>query len=261
VANFQAITKDAFAKKSWQRSENFSFTSKDTVCQLGAAELPSAMMKMPIAFLGSNGEYTVAGIQGLENGSNLYVMSDGSWVNSYTPASYRIYPFRFVSSQENEDVFTLCIDTESGLLKDNDSALPFYDNEGNPSADIKEVVETLTALATNMKSTALICKCLSKHNLIIPWELEVDLDDDVKKIGGLFCINEAGLNKLSQKAFLEVRKAGALPIIYCQLLSMRNAQNLRMLWQIRSKAKHLNQQDRLVFDEMDTDGNITFDNL
>ena len=39
-------------------------------------------------------------------------------------------------------------------------------------------------------------------------------------VHGLFRLNEAALNALDDAAFLKIRKAGALPLAYLQLLSM-----------------------------------------
>lgn len=51
---------------------------------------------------------------------------------------------------------------------------------------------------------------------------------------GLFRIDEAAFNALPLEALDALRAAGALPVIYCQLLSMQHLPVLGQLAQIRA---------------------------
>ncbi len=80
MSSLQAITKTEFANKSWQRTPNYLFSAKDAVCPLSAPELPRAMMGMPIAFLCTDGEYSIVAVQGLEHETNFFLNTDGQWI-------------------------------------------------------------------------------------------------------------------------------------------------------------------------------------
>lgn len=56
-------------------------------------------------------------------------------------------------------------------------------------------------------------------------------------MGGLFRIDEDALNALDTEAFLQLRKMGALPLIYCQLLSIQNLQRLGPLAEAQARLK------------------------
>lgn len=261
MTNYQVITKTGFAQKSWKRNPDFLFASKDLACPLGASELPRAAMGMPLAFLCNDGEYSVAGIQGLENGSNCYLGAGGAWRGSYVPAAYRGYPFVLASNNANKEELVLCIDTDSGLLNDDDSAEPFFGKDGELSPTIATLTEFLTSVASAHKAAALICKSLLEHDLFMPWELELELEDGKKRIEGLFCINEAALNELSDEAYAELRLAGAIPAIYCQLLSMQNISHLAQLAREKSNLDLPVQPEELYLNGVNSDGNISFDNF
>ena len=77
----------------------------------------------------------------------------------------------------------------------------------------------------------------------------------------MFCIDEAALNELTDDAYAELRVSGAIPVIYCQLLSMQQIVNLTQFSQENPEAGFLRQADELNFDGVDADGNISFANL
>lgn len=262
MANLEVVTKNEFLKKSWERPTNYLFASKDAACLLGPAELPSAMMTIPLAFLSVDGEYFIAGLQGLENGSNSYVNNDGQWLlNNFLPAVYRSYPFKIAQSPDSKESLFLSIDTDSGLLRNDDSAEPFYGEDEEFTATMKVVLETLSVAATGQKAADLICKALLKHKLFKSWDIAYDLGDGPKATNGLFCIDEPAFNELSDKAFLELREVGAMPVIYCQLLSMSNTDKLI---EFSSEIVNLNLSagpDEPSLIQLTDGGNVSFDML
>lgn len=261
MANLHVITKTEFAKKSWQRSPNFFFSAKDAVCPLSAPELPRAMMGMPLAFLCTDDEYSVVAVQGLEHETNFFLNADGQWLGSYVPAAYRAYPFVLASNEAEEGRLVLCIDEDSGLLKEDDSAEAFFDESGEINPTLKDLVEFLSSVRAGRQEAARICKSLLEHELFKPWELQFELESGTKRIEGLFCIDEAALNALSDEAYAELRLAGAIPVIYCQLLSMQRISDLTQFAQAKYKAGLTPQPNELNLDGANLDGNISFDNL
>ena len=261
MVNLQAIAKTEFANKSWQRNPNFLFSAKDAVCPLSSSEIPRAMMGMPLAFLCANGEYSLVAILGLEQGANFFIDATGQWLGNYIPAAYRGYPFVLARNETEEEQLVLCIDKDSGLLNEDDSGEPFFDKNGEPTPTITELIEFLSDLRKGLQASALICKTLLEHELFKPWELQFELEDGTKRIEGLFCIDEAALNKLSDKAFVELRLSGAFPLIYCQLLSMQRISDLTRFAQSKSKANSASLANELDLDGVNMSDNISFENL
>lgn len=232
MPNIQAISRERHAAKRWQRNTHYTFVAAEPFTPLVMQELPMAMQTMPIVFLEVKGAYMPYAMQGLALGKNLFVAGNGQWVGAYIPAALRAYPFGLVSTTDQQHV--LCIDEDSGLLSDT-TGESFWDASGQPSAALGEVFELLRTVETNRPVTQSICALLQKHLLIKPWLLKIKGENNEQTVEGLFCIDEAALNRLSAQVLLELRNAGALLCAYCQLLSMQNVQTLGQLASVHAK--------------------------
>ena len=261
MVGLQAITKPDFTEKSWRRSPNYLFTANDAACPLTVQEMPKAIMGMPIAFLCVDEKYSVVAVLGLASETNYFVGKDGDWRCKYITDLYRAYPFVLAKNEAEEEQLVLCINEDSGLLNDDDSAEAFFDDEGELSATVKQLMELLSAIRVGLQSAARICKLLNQHKLFKPWELEIELEDGKKRIQGLFSIDEAALNELSDEAFIELRQSGALIVVYCQLLSMQRITDLAQFAQLKSKADSQPPTNELNLDGVNEGGNISFHNL
>lgn len=222
LPNLQAITYDEFNAKYWQQAPNFEFISGDTVCPLTAQELSKAILDMPVAFIENDDTFTIVAVLGLLPESNLFVDEVGRWVGRYIPAQYRAYPFVLAENTAVEDQLVFCVNKDSGLISEDDSHEPFFESEDSLSAHTKQIMDLLEALYANRAATQLVCAKLSESGLLKPWHLEIQLTTGPQKIEGLFTVDESALNALDGEAFIELRDIGALPVAYCQLLSMQN---------------------------------------
>ncbi|PLC55493.1 peptidase [Pollutimonas nitritireducens] len=224
----QPISRENHAGKRWQRYTSYSFAAGDAVAQLVAQELPKAAMVMPVGFIKVDDRFVPVAVQGLQPGQNLYVAPDGRWLSQYVPAAYRGYPFTLANTPEGQQV--MCIIEDSGLLSDTRGE-PFFDDDGEPAQSLKDVLGFLSQVSENRKDTQRICAILQLHGLIQPWSIKRQNVAGENTIEGLYCIEETALNQLPAQAFEEVRQAGALPLIYSQLLSMQHLQKLGQLAQ------------------------------
>tara|TARA_E500000305_G_scaffold97694_1_gene88873 strand:- start:5598 stop:6371 length:774 start_codon:yes stop_codon:yes gene_type:complete len=213
-----ALTRTDHENKGWARYSSYEFTTQQTLAILVSSELPKAIMHLPVAFMRVQDQFRPAAVLSFEENRNLFVTREGKWIGGYIPAAFRAYPFALANTESDEKV--LCFEDSSGLLVDAAEGEPFFDNEGNPSAPIKQVLEVLLKIETDRQRTDAMCASLEKHNLIEAWPISVNTEAGEKKIEGLFRINETGLNALSDEAFLDVRRSGALAMAYMQLVSM-----------------------------------------
>jgi hypothetical protein len=67
--------------------------------------------------------------------------------------------------------------------------------------------------------------------------LSIKQGEQSVSVNGLYRIDEAALNALGNKAFLALRRSGALPVAYAQLLSMNQMGVLQRLLQIQAKLR------------------------
>lgn len=229
MAQLTVVSRRQHADKRWKRSDSYGFTSEDSVAPLVMQELPRACLSLPVGFIQTDGSFKLVAIQGLQQNKNLYVAPDGHWLGAYIPAAYRSYPFALANTEDKQQI--LCIREESGLVSDTDGEV-FFNADGKPTSAVKEILTFLQQLATSAQQTINLCELLTKHDLIQPWNIQVKAHDETHKIRGLYSVDEIALNALPIEAFNELRQNGALPLIYCQLLSM---QHLHSLGKINSR--------------------------
>ena len=110
----------------------------------------------------------------------------------------------------------------------------------------------LTQVEKSRMATNNMVKALAEAEVIREWPLKIKVGEETRNVSGLFCIDEQKLNSLEDEQFLTLRKAGALPLAYAQLMSMDNIQILEKLNQMRQKAAEpeldLEDVDGLNFD-------------
>ena len=238
MTHLQPITLTHHRDRRWRRYTDYRFAAADTLAPLGVQELSKAVMSLPIGFIPEADQYKLVAIQGLQPGLNLFVTADGRWLGGYIPAHYRANPFSLAKTTEGQQV--LCIDEDSDLLIDDpapDDGEPFFDTDGQPAEPVRPVLSFLEKLATDRQRTERLCALLAEHGLIQPWPLTHKTRDGEHPIQGLYRIDEAALNTLPAAAFETLRQAGALPLIYCQLLSMQHIAVLGKLAEHQAQAQ------------------------
>ncbi len=253
-----AVTKDEFTDKFWKRNPSFHFSANEMVCPLSLSEVPRAMKGMPLAFVKTDDQFSLVAVLGLKENTNFYVNSEGNWRGNYVPAFYRGYPFLLARNEADDGQMILCFNKDSGLLSDDNTEEPFFDAEGKPTETVGKVTEFLSILQSGKNSLDAICSVLNELELIVPWQLELELEKGKQQVAGLYSISETKLNELSDEDFIKVRQAGALPVIYSQLLSM---QGIRDLIQFAQAVSVASAPDELNFDNVEPSQNISFDNI
>ncbi len=232
MPRYQAISKPDFLHLRWKRYENYRFAAQDAVVPLVAQELPRACMSLPIAFTFRGDALTPVAVQGLKPGQNLYVTADGRWVGSYVPAVYRGYPFAMASTDDGQQV--LCVDMDSGLVGEEAGEL-FFDEQGEPSQAVRDVLNFLQQVHANAVATTRMCAALQAEGLIVPWSIVVKGAEGDRPVQGLHRIDEAKWNSLDAEALYRLHQAGAVAMVFCQLLSMQHLQTLGKLTEMHGR--------------------------
>jgi len=239
MPKYQAVSKTTHANLRWKRYDNYHFAALDAVAPLVVQELPRAAMALPVAFIEQDGHFIPAAVQGLQPGQNLFVAPDGRWIGAYTPATYRGYPFALANAEN--DQLVLCVDADSGLVGE-DHAERFFDDSGEPSQSVKDVLNFLQQVRANRELTQRLCAALDAEGLIQPWPITLKSEKGEQTLQGLYRIDEAKFNSLDAEALHRVHQSGALPVVYCQLLSMQHLQALGKLADAHAQAKAQSQQ-------------------
>ncbi len=232
MPNYIPISSTSLAGKRWLRFTNVIHAAADAVAPLVFKELPKAMLVFPIAFSFHSDQYIPVAMQGLVPDQNFFINKQGKWIGDYVPAHYRSYPFSLVQSLD--DKLVLCIDEDSGLISDTEGEL-FFDDTGQPSQSIKDILEFLTQIARNRQQTRKLCALLHQYQIIEPWPLTITTSVGNKMIDGLHRIREVALNECEPDVLHQLQSSGALALAYCQLLSMQHLDKLTQLADLRAR--------------------------
>lgn len=260
----QPITSTQFADKKFLRTQNYAFASTDALAALVAKEFPKAALTLPIGFVVSGEDFAPVAVLGLQPGKNLFVSLDGRWIGGYIPAVFRGYPFLLANAEDGRQI--LCINDAHGAVSDIEGE-PFFDHESQPTQAVKDILNFLNQVSSNRLSTLKIIKVMQKHHLIVTWPIKLKGADQREQIlDGLYRVDESALNLLSVEALDELRQVGALPLIYCQLLSMQHLPMLGKLAQAHQEAEQMASLPKTESGEIDLsfladDTTISFENL
>ncbi|MDQ5910786.1 MAG: hypothetical protein QG599_2883 [Pseudomonadota bacterium] len=231
MSNFTPLTPERHGSWRWQRYAAYTFAAQDLIAPLVVTELPRAILSLPVGFIAQGEAFAPVALLGLTPGQNLQVTPEGHWqVDAYIPAVYRSYPFQLLPTGEGG--WVLGVDEDSGLLTETEGE-PFFTADGQAAPVVQDILNFLTQLLTQRQTTQPMCAALQQQGLIQPWPITVQTPDGTQTVEGLYRVDEAALNQLPDAAFLDLRRAGALPIAYCQLLSMQHLPRLGQLAQAR----------------------------
>lgn len=245
-----AVDREKHAGKGWRPPTGYSFAAGQSLLPLVGVEFARAAVSMPIAFVEQAGRYMPVAVLSPLQGHNLFVGPEGHWLGNYVPSLLRGYPFVLVRNEGVENAM-LCIDQDSGLIVDADGETQkFFEDDGGPSEAVKAILNFLQQVEQNRTVTDLAVASLAEDGLMAPWPLMVSVDNQPRTINGLYRVDEAKLNALDDESFLKLRKSGALPLAYMQLLSMGRVPVFQQLDQLQrqlSQAAH--QAKELSLDE------------
>lgn len=235
MSQFVPVSCETHGSKKWCRFTSYDFASREAIIPLAAQELPQAVMSLPVAFIPMGETFAPAAVLGLKPGENLLVSPNGQWLGRYIPAVFSCYPFRLANTADGRSV--LCVAEDSGLVTDGPDGAPFFDEGGRPAKSATDILALLQHLHQGRLAAQRMCEAIQKHALIQPWIINVQSPSGNQRIDGIYQIDEAALGRLSPGAVAELHAAGALPLVYCQLLSMQHLPALGQVASARMQAE------------------------
>lgn len=199
----------------------FGFSRNFHLASLAMQEFVRASAFYPIVFLDDRERdaFRPVALLGVESGENLCVEPDGSWLKgAYIPGILRRYPFALADT-ERSDEYAVCVDAGSGLL-DEHEGLPLFGTDGTPTETLENVKRFLGELQQMDALTRQFCAFLSRHNLLRPLNLRVQVAGTARDIAGSYVINEERFDALNDAVFLEMRSLRYLQPVYAHLSSL-----------------------------------------
>jgi hypothetical protein len=223
---FHPVTAERHASRWWHAPSSYSWAARDAVVPLVGSELARAALHLPVAFMRQHDAMAPFAVVGLEAGVSLFIAHDGTWTGGYVPAALRCRPFALVPTEDGRRV--LCIDEQAGRVgaDKGGSGQPFFSDEGKISPALQQFMDFLSSVESSRELTLKSSAALDHCGVLVPWEITIQTDSGMRRVDGLFRVDEEKLGQLDDQAFLELRKTGALALAYAQLLSAANLQLL-----------------------------------
>ncbi len=209
------------AGKALTEARSFAFAAQSNSVPLTFDEFPVVIRHFPIVFTAGDPAVPVA-VLGLQKSENLYVEADGRWAEGiYVPGYVRRYPFIFLERPEQSQ-FALCIDEDSGLIEDGEGERALF-ADGEPTELTKRALDFCSAYHRQFIATREFCEALNASGILDEKTANIAVGGDQRvALQGLRLIDEEKFRALPDETFLEWRRRGWLPAVYCQLMSQNN---------------------------------------
>lgn len=207
--------------------EDYSFVSHMISVPVLATEIPFAAAEFPIVFsaTATEGEYIPLAVMGLKEGENLFLNEKNQFTSRYIPAFVRRYPF-VLGGDKAADTMALCIDTDSStVIKDGSKGRKLFEENGEQSAHLKEVVEFLKDYQYRAEMTKVFCKRLNELDLLEPMQANITFkgrEDANMNLTGFYVVKREKLKALADTDVLDLFKRDGLELIYSHMQSLNN---------------------------------------
>lgn len=231
MPNWHALSKEKHINSGWIAPTGYPQAKSDSIVPILAAEIGQALAFYPLAFSKTDASgYQLNALLSLESGTNLFVNMANQWMVPYIPAAFRSYPFNMMSNSSADQV--LAVDIDSGFFHEQAQAgdLAVLTSEGEPADSMKPLINFMQQRSAQQVQTNLLVKSLADCDIIEPWSIDVRFgpeEGDVRKLLGLYRINEKALQELPGAELSELAKSGALGLAYAQLLSLGRIKELQ----------------------------------
>lgn len=236
------ISRTSHAGKTWKRAQTYGFSDRQPLAPIVGLELATAALNMPLGFIRQGENFHLSALLSFRADNNLFVGPDGRWIGSYIPAIFRSYPFQLLRPEGSEQM-VVCVDEESGLIRDGDDGETFFQEDGNPSEQVTRIADFLQQIEASRLATDIAVKALVQAELIVPWEIKIKGSEGGERpVNGFFRVDETRLNSLDDQTYLGLRKAGAIGLAYGQIISMSRLEVLGRLVKHHEKVAKALQQ-------------------
>jgi hypothetical protein len=207
------LSQERYAKKLWQQTQNWSFLSQRPLLPVVMQELPSASAAMPLAFVKDQDRYHLVAVLGTALDQSLAVGPMGQWRPNHYPMMLSTYPFVLVDGKDENQM--VAVDEGTGLVGV-EAGAPFFDDTGEPTREVRQIVEQLKSVAVSRLATQKAVEALAGANLFEPLEITVNST----RLKGLYYLDEKKLRALSADQLKSLLDCGALTLFFAHLFSL-----------------------------------------
>lgn len=239
------LHEEQHAALGWVRFQSYAFARHMSWIPLAAEEVAMVATHLPMAFHAGEEGLRVCAMLGFSAGHNLLVAPDGRWLGRYVPARLRAYPFVLLGrdaatlAEGSQETARLGVHGEALLPIERPGVQPFF-LHGQFAPLVQQTLDFLKTVWAGQERLQRMIPVLEKWELLVPWP-----EQNPAAEGGVgeavpvaatrdtewYRIDESRLDVLADAAWLELRHAGVMPLLYAHLFSQGHLATLRTLAQ------------------------------
>ena len=207
---------------SLEASPDYAFTAEINAVPLMAVEFLRAANEYAIVFTQAGDDVVPAVVLGVRGNQNLYLSGEGKWQAQYIPAFVRRYPFVFSTSADGKTL-TLCIDESHPGVNREGRGEQLFGDDGKPTPYVERVLKFLQEYQSHFERTRAFGRKVKELDLLEPMQAQLTTPTGEKlSLSGFLSVSRERLRKLSGDALATLAKTDELELLYLQLHSMRN---------------------------------------
>lgn len=222
MANTLPVHPQQHAKTKVKERVDYRALALQQFAPLTAQEFSQAASSYPIVMLkdSQTGRFVSVAFWGFEANQNLLFNStDNHWDAVHLPNDTQCQPFLLGPANGEANTLTMHINPESELVQESEGHA-LFDNEGE-TAFLKSMQAKLSEHYQNQMFTRDFINLLLEHNLLKEIEMMVAYQDDrMKRVKGLYTIDEEALSKLNEETIVSFFKRNLFIPIYAMLNSL-----------------------------------------
>jgi len=210
------------AQVSLAPAADYAFSASVNAVPLMAVEFLNAATEYAIVFTMAGEDLIPAVVLGVRGGQNLYLSSDRKWQAKYIPAFIRRYPFVFSNSADGKTL-TLCIDESHPGVNREGRGERLFGDDAKPTPYVERVLKFLQEYQLHFERTRQFGRRIKELGLLEPMHAQVTTPKGEKlSLNGFLSVKRDKLRQLDGDALAKLAKTDELELLYLQLHSMRN---------------------------------------
>ena len=208
-------------------STDYAFSADINAVPLMAVEFLRAEAEYAIVFTQAGSDVLPAAVLGVRSDQNLYLTPDQRWAAKYVPAFIRRYPFVFSRSEDGQTL-TLCIDEGQRGVNREGRGERLFGSDGKPTPYVERVLKFLQDYQAHFERTRQFGRRISEMGLLEPMQAQVTTPGGEKlSLSGFLSVSREKLRQLDGAALATLAKTDELELLYLQLHSMRNFNDVK----------------------------------
>jgi len=198
-------------------------------CSVIMAEFQRLAAHYPVVFTKNidTGKFACVALFGFDEGENLFV-EQGRWQAPYLPLNVRRQPFMIGSQDtpEGSSEHVVLIDLEDHRVQEQEGE-PLFNEQGFPTPYLEKATSVLKTLKDGFEKTEAFVERMLALNLLAPATFKIEFaNGEHREIGGLYSINQDGLNSLDAETAAVLHAQGYLEAAYMMIASLGQMQTL-----------------------------------